>query len=205
MLRRLLWTGATLALIALTIGLSGCAQRKVVSRIEPDETVDLSGRWNDTDSRLVAQEMVTDCLARPWVEVHTATKNGRPTLITGSIRNKSLEHIPTGAFLRDIERELVNTSRVQVVASPEERDEVRAERLDQRANADPETIKKMGRELGADYMLIGEINQINDREGGQEIRYYQIDLTLVNIETNVKSWMGQKKIKKFVSTSKYKP
>lgn len=200
MLWKALRTAAAPGVALVLIGLTGCASHKVVSRIDSNETVDLSGRWNDTDSRLVAQEMVTDCLGRPWLAA------GRPpTIITGSVRNKSLEHIPTGAFLRDIERELVNSGRVQVVASPEERDEVRAERLDQRANASPETIKKMGQEAGADYMLIGEINQINDREGGQEIRYYQVDLTLVNIETNVKTWLGQKKIKKFVSNSKYKP
>lgn len=195
--------GAALGVTLALLGLAGCASQKVVSRIDSGETVDLSGRWNDTDSRLVAQEMVADCLGRPWLAVPAGGKP--PTIITGSVRNKSLEHIPTGAFLRDIERELVNSGRVQVVASPEERDEVRAERLDQRANASPETIKKMGQEAGADFMLIGEINQINDREKGQEIRYYQVDLTLVNIETNVKSWLGQKKIKKFVSNSRYKP
>jgi hypothetical protein len=61
----------------------------------------------------------------------------------------------------------------------------------------------MGMELGADFMLIGEITQINDREEGEEVRYYQVDLTLVNIETNVKTWIGQKKIKKYVARRRY--
>jgi hypothetical protein len=54
-------------------------------------------------------------------------------------------------------------------------------------------------------MLIGEINQINDTDGGEAVKYYQTDLTLVNIETNVKVWLGQKKIKKMVSQSSYGP
>jgi hypothetical protein len=41
----------------------GCAGPKV-KRTEVDETIDLSGRWNDTDSRLVAEEMIQDCLSR---------------------------------------------------------------------------------------------------------------------------------------------
>jgi uncharacterized protein (TIGR02722 family) len=192
--------------LAATVGvLAGCAQRKVVSRVDTNETIDLSGRWNDTDARLVADEMIADCMGRPWTTEYAAAKGRKPTVITGSIRNKTMEHIAVGTFLGDIERAMVNSGRAQVVASAEERDEIRAERVDQRANASPETIKAMGREAGADYMLIGEINQINDREGNEEVRFYQVDLTLVDIETNVKSWIGQKKIKKYVSTSKYKP
>jgi uncharacterized protein (TIGR02722 family) len=167
--------------------------------------VDLSGKWNDTDSRLVADEMIGDCLGRPWIESYRQHHDKGPTIIAGSIRNKSLEHIAVGTFLRDIERSLVNSGQVQVVASAEERGEVRDEREDQRVNASPETLKQMGREVGADFMLLGEINQINDREGKEEVRYYQVDLTLVNIETNVKSWLGQKKIKKFVANRRYSP
>jgi uncharacterized protein (TIGR02722 family) len=195
---------ASISLLAMTlVWLGGCSSKKQVSRIDPGETVDLSGNWNDTDSRLVAEEMVTDCMGRPWLTTFIREKGKNPTLIAGSIRNKSMEHIAVGTFLRDIERTLVNSGTVQVVASAEERGEVRDEREDQRVNASPETLKQMGMEVGADFMLLGEINQINDQENGEQIRYYQVDLTLVNIETNVKAWLGQKKIKKYVANKKY--
>jgi uncharacterized protein (TIGR02722 family) len=188
---------------AALVAFAGCGGKQV-TRIDPNETVDLSGRWNDTDSRLVADEMITDCLGKPWLVSFSQGRGKNPTVIAGSIRNKSLEHIAVGTFLKDIERAMVNSGSVQVVASAEERGEVREEREDQRVNASPETLKRMGMEAGADFMLIGEINQINDTEGGKSVRFYQTDLTLVNIETNVKTWVGQKKIKKYVASSKYK-
>ena len=64
--------------------------------------------------------------------------------------------------------------------------------------ATPESTKQMGRELGADYMLMGQINTIEDREGGKQVTFYQVDLTLTDIESNQKIWLGQKKIKKFI-------
>ena len=199
---------AVLALLALglmvMVGSTGCS-KKVVTRIDPNETVDLSGRWNDTDSRLVSEEMIYDCLNSPWLPKFNQSGSNSPTVIAGSIRNKSLEHIAVGTFLKDIERAMINSGEVQVVASAEERGEVRAEREDQRLNATPETLKRMGQEVGADYMLIGEINQINDREGKEEIRFYQVDLTLVDIESNIKVWAGQKKHKKYIGRSKYSP
>jgi len=195
--------------IALTsllgVLLWGCSSGKVVSRVEEGEQIDLSGNWNDTDSRMVSEEMIRDCLNHPWLGEHMRDAGKKPTVIVGSIRNKSQEHIPVGPFVNDIERAFVNSGDVQVVASATEREEIRSERLDQRINASPETLKEMGREAGADFMLIGEINQIIDSEDGKKVSFYQTDLTLVNIESNVKTWIGQKKIKKYIAQSKYKP
>jgi uncharacterized protein (TIGR02722 family) len=190
---------------ALALGESGCAKRQV-TRIEPSTQVDLSGMWNDTDSQLTAKAMIDDCLGSRWLGQFGLDYKGRkPTIIAGSIRNKSLEHIPTAAFLMEIEKAMLKSGRVSVVASVEERGEVRNERADQQVNASRETLKKMGREKGADFMLLGEINQLNDQEKGKDLKYYQVDLTLVNIETNEKTWMGEHKIKKMVQKGKFKP
>ena len=186
------------------VGFSGCATR-TVSRIDPGTQVDLSGNWNDTDSKLVSEEMISDCLKSAWLVKFAKKSDKNPTLIAGCILNKSMEHIPTDVFLMDIERAMINSGSVEVVASNVERGEVREEKADQQANASPETLKKMGVEQGADFMLIGQINQINDAEDGQQLKYYQTDLTLVNIETNVKVWAGQKKIKKFIGQGKFAP
>lgn len=195
---------AAAVVAVLAVSIAACGSKKV-SRIDPDKTVDLSGNWNDTDSRLVAEEMIKDCLDNSWIKEFRNAKSAMPTVIAGSIRNKSMEHIAVATFLKDIERAMVNSNQVQVVASAEERGEVREEREDQRVNASPETLKQMGREVGADFMLLGEINQINDMDKDQAVKYYQTDLMLVNIETNVKVWMGQKKIKKLVAHSEYGP
>lgn len=183
--------------------LSGCGAKKTVSRIEPEQVTDLSGRWNDTDSRLVSQEMINDCLNHPWLNQHMTKTGKKPTVIVGSMRNKSSEHIAVKTFVNDIERAFINSGQVTVVASATDREELRSEKEDQRIFASPETIKEMGRELGADYMMTGEINTIVDQEGGKKVIFYQVDLTLTNIETNVKVWLGQKKIKKFISRSRF--
>ncbi len=188
-----------MSLLAVIIIFAGCGAKKTVQRIEPDTTIDLSGRWNDTDSRQVSEAMIVDCLNHPWLTSHATRSQGRkPATIVGAIRNRSLEHIAVGTFISDIERAFINSGRVSVVSSAQERGELRAEKEDQRQFADVETIKQMGRELGADYMMTGEINSIEDREGGKQVTFYQVDLTLTNIETNEKIWLGQKKIKKFI-------
>ena len=196
-----LWTLLTFAVV-IGIVFSGCGAGKRVERIETDTVTDLSGRWNDTDSRLVSEAMIADCLNHPWITRHMTGGSGKPTVIVGSMRNRSTEHIAAKTFVNDIERAFINSGQVKVVASAVEREELRSEKEDQRVFADPETIKQMGKESGADYMMTGEINTIQDQEGGEKVTFYQVDLTLTNIETNEKIWLGQKKIKKFISRSR---
>jgi uncharacterized protein (TIGR02722 family) len=182
--------------------LAGCAPSTSVSRIPEDSTTDLSGRWNDTDSRLVSEEMIHDCLNRPWKAKHVQRFGRKPVVIVGVIRNKSSEHIAVGTFIGDIERAFVNGGEVDIVAGAEEREQVREEREDQQSNTSEDTMKKFGLEKGADYMLGGVINTITDEEGGKKVVFYQVDLNLVDLESNSKVWLGQKKIKKLIGHSR---
>jgi uncharacterized protein (TIGR02722 family) len=205
--RPMVWWGACGAagMLLLAAALPGCGGKQV-SRVGTDTTIDLSGHWNDTDSRLVAEEMITDCLGRPWITQHLQQSGGKlPIVIVGGVRNRSTEHIPVGTFLKDLERALINSGQVQVVADPAERGELRLERADQWENASPETVKQLGQELGADYMITGTIETITDQEGGEKVIFYQVDLNLTGIETNLKVWAGQQKIKKYVGRGKFKP
>ena len=183
---------------------SGCGTSKQVTRVDADTTIDLSGRWNDADSRMVADEIIQDCLNHPWINDHGISAGGKPVVIVGGIRNKSTEHIAVATFISDIERAFINSGKVRTVSSASERGEIREERAEQGEFAALETVKRMGRELGADYMMTGEINTIEDREGGDQVVFYQTDLTLTNIETNEKIWIGQKKIKKFIERGRFK-
>lgn len=188
-----------LPLIA-SLFLAACGTQ--VSRIDANETVDLSGAWNDSDSRLVAEEMIQDALSRPWISQFTSQRGKSPAVIVGTVRNLSHEHININTFVADMQRALVNSGRVEFVASSEQRGEVREERKDQDLNSTEESRNAAGQERGADFMLTGQINTIIDTEGKQQVRYYQVDLTLISMADNRTVWLGQKKIKKLVKNGK---
>ena len=189
-------TNLLLPIFGLLFLLAGC--NPTITRVQSDTVTDLSGKWNDTDSRLVAEEMVQDVLSRGWLPKFNRSKGRAPTIIVGTVRNLSHEHINTRTFIADIERELINSGEVEFVASAQDRKEVRGEVKDQDLNASEESRKSMGNEVGADFMLQGSINTIVDAVSGEQARFYQIDLTLIELGTNRKVWVGQKKIKKTI-------
>ena len=185
------------ALLAALAGAGGCASTSV-SRVDAATTTDLSGRWNDTDSRLVAEGMIKEALAQPWLSTFTNATKKPPVVVVGTVVNRSTEHINVQAFISDLERELTNSGKVTFVAGKGQREEVREERREQAANALESTQKPPGKEIGADYLLRGSIISILDEAEGTKAIFYQVDLEMVDISNNVKSWFGQKKIKKVV-------
>lgn len=178
------------------VSLESCSRK--VTRVGVEEQIDISGRWNDTDARMAAQDLSTQAVLGDWLNTHMIEKKKNPVVIVGLVRNKSHEHIDAELFTVEIEKALVKSQRARVVQGGEMRNELRAERVDQQENASVSTMKKFGLETGADYMLQGTINSVVDAHKREKVVYYQIDLTLTNIQTNEKVWFGEKKIKKFV-------
>lgn len=193
-----------LLLLVLSVGLVACGSRTPqVSRVSPDETIDLTGKWNDSDSSRVAKKMVSSLLNQRWLDEWKSNQQDRPVLVVGQFRNKSSEHIDMETWSKDIERELINSGQVEFVAMDEEREAVREERRGQQKFATRESAAAMAQELGADFMLSGYMNSQIQRAGGQEVRAYQVHMQLINIQTQRKVWIGSKEIKKRIQQASY--
>ncbi len=188
----------SLVLAVALVGLAGCGAETKVTRVDAGVVTDFSGRWNDTDSRIVAESMVKDALEYPWLGNFSQSKHRQPVVVVGTVLNNSHEHINVQTFVTDLERELTNSQKVTFVAGKNERDEVRTERKEQAMYAREDTQKAPGKEIGADYMMKGTIATILDEADGAKAMFYQVDLQMVDLESNAKVWFGQKKIKKVI-------
>lgn len=188
-----------LTVFLIAASLFSCNTQHRVQRVSYDEQIDLSGRWNDNDSWRTAQDIINQILNDRWIrDFNTKNQGERPKVIVGLMKNKSHEHIDAETFVKDIEKAFIRTGSVRLIQGGEKREELRYERQDQQDYASPATMKKWGRELGADFMLHGTINSIVDSYNKQKVLYYQIDLELTNLETNEVIWIGDEKIKKYV-------
>lgn len=195
----------SLLLILAGICLVSCSGTSV-QRVDPNEEIALTDKWNATDSRLVSEEMITDMLSFPWITRWRATnpRNPQPTVIVLGIRNRSHEHISVDTFVNDLKRAMIRSGAVDFVASGELRDDIRAERLDQEFNATPETAAAIARETGANFALSGSIDSFVDQKDGSRVTSYQVDLRLTDMSSNREVWSGQKKIQKLQKRSGFR-
>lgn len=182
--------------ILVTIAFASCS--RTVTRIDPSEQIDLSGRWNDSDSRQVADQMIHDLFKSDTFKKYADELGRKPVIVVGIIKNKTTEHIDAGNYVKKFEFVIHNSGFADLVESDEFRNKLREERAGQQDFADPATVAKWGKEIGADVMLFGEMNSETDSYQKKKVVNYITTLFLTDIETNKRIWYGQNEIKKFV-------
>jgi uncharacterized protein (TIGR02722 family) len=177
-----------------------CGPSGEVKRVESSTETDLSGEWNDTDAERVAKKMSSNIFSAGWLD----EPDYEPVLIVGKINNNTAEHINTGLFIREIEKAIVNNPDVQIVADAEQRERIREERMDSQKYAENPTA--LAKELGANYMLVGNIdaNMQKNMDGTRASKFYDVTLELIDVTQNRKVWIEDKEIKKIIERDKVK-
>jgi uncharacterized protein (TIGR02722 family) len=195
--------------LAIILIFTSCAtqnlsiKRDGVTRVDAETVTDFSGYWNDTDVRIVADSLINSCLNSAAVNNFIRENGKPPVVIVGSFKNESDEHIDTSILAKRFETILINTGKVDFVASSQERGEIRYEREAQQSWASEETAKQLANETGADFMLIGSVKTIVDSDGKQMSRTYWVYAQLINVESNRSLWAEENsEIKKIISRSK---
>jgi penicillin-binding protein activator len=186
------------SIIIFFVALVAFSCSRSVTRISPDTPIDLSGRWNDTDSRKVADQMIYDLFNSTDFKAYADRINRKPVIVVGSILNKTSEHIDADNYVKKFEFVIHNSGAADLVESSEFKDELRRERAEQQDFADPSTMKKFGKELGADLMLFGQMTSETDDYNNKRVVNYVTTLFLTDIETNRRIWYGQNEIKKLI-------
>ena len=190
------------ALATILVLMTGCKSTRV-ERVSSDTVVDLSGYWNDTDVRIVAESLIADCVNAPAITNYIRNNGTLPVVIVGNFRNDSDEHIDTSILTKKFETALINSGKVDFVASSSERGEIRQEREEQQTWASEETAKRLANETGADFMLIGSVKTMVDQMDNTSTRTYWVYAELIDIESNSKLWLGENsEIKKVITRSK---
>ena len=195
---------ATVLILGTVVFVNGCGKSVEVARVNSGKEIALTDKWNDEDSRLVAEEMINDMLSYPWISQFNQRFPGKEPLVTVQrVRNKSHEHIAVDTFVNDIKRAVIRSGKAGFIATLEERQDTRAELADQDMNASADSRMEMGEEDGANFALSGTINSIVDQLDNQRVTYYQVDLKLINLQTAREVWNGSKKIKKFMERKSF--
>lgn len=191
-----------LVAVAAVLCFTSCASTRV-DRVSADTVMDLSGYWNDTDVRIVAETLVNDCVEAPAIASYIKTNKKFPVVIVGTFSNDSDEHIDTSILTKKFEAALINSGKVDFVASADQRAEIREERVEQQEWASEATAKRLANETAADFMLVGSVKTIVDAADGKSTRTYFVYAELIDVETNRKIWVGDNsEIKKVITRSK---
>ncbi|MDF3031134.1 MAG: hypothetical protein K0R03_1692 [Moraxellaceae bacterium] len=181
-------------LAAALLGVSGCASKVQYGDATAVETVNTD--FGSTDLQMIAEKMVDDLIASPAM-AEIAPQGKRPILFVDTIKNKTTEHIDTESITDTISTKLLNSGRFRFVDRTKV--DAIAKELDYQANSgmvDENKSVKMGRQLGAQYMLYGNFSSITKNSGSTRDVYYKFTMKVSNLETGLVEFQSEKEIRK---------
>jgi uncharacterized protein (TIGR02722 family) len=187
---RLLSIGTALVIAAVA---TGCAGRQKVTYGDPTRVETLTEDFGSTDLQTIADRMVGSLVQYPGIA------NGRrPVVQVSKVANRTSEHIDTKSVTDKIRTALIKSGKVRFTAVSDVNREM-LDNLDYQSSSgvvDPSTAKRAGKQVGADYLLFGDIASIVKRAGRESDVYYKFTLNLVDVQTGIIEWTDEKEIRK---------
>lgn len=182
-------------LTIITFELSGCAGNSIYVR-EDQVTKTLS--YNDTDLKILAEKMVRSLLSSNIIK-------NRPKIWVSDIQNNTSEYIDTQGILDKISVALLKSGKVRLVDRQALKKIAKEKMLGDLHRIDVEDAVRVGKVIGADYVLLGNLMSIEHKKNGvfseEKMVYYKFTMRLVSMNTEI-VWMDEKEIKKENTKSK---
>ena len=189
---------------SLTINCGGSIRE--VRRIDPNQQTDLSGNWNDTDARATSQAMIQDCLAAGWMAEFLQSQGRKPAIRVREVANRTDEHIDAHVFLKSLEKALLQSGKVRLLA--QEGGEIGSMEKEQERSASGKQSDRspvsIGNEAGADFVLSTRMTSIVDQFDKRRAKFYKINMDLIDSTTGEKVWIGDHEIKKLIEQDDYR-
>lgn len=185
-------------ILAAVMGLSACQSKVEYGDATEVETV--NENFGSTDLQDIAAKMVDSMMVFP--PVMSITNTGRPIIFVDKIKNKTSEHIDTESVTDSISNQLLRSGKFRFIDMTKV--DIVRKQLDYQNNAgmvDPSTAIKFGRQIGAQYMLYGNLSSIVKQDGSTTDVYYKMTMRLMDLQTGLIEWSDEKEIRKTRSKS----
>lgn len=183
----------TLLLLLSTAFFSGCASR--TRDLDPNSIIHYDASYDFSDKKRIVDDLVNNIMRTPLAQT-----TDKPLMIIYPFRNETSEHINTGGVSDDIQRQMLQSGKFRFI-NEQQRENIAAEMGYQaKGYVDKGMRIKVGRQLGADYLLSGTLRSIKKKQPKQvrfrksERIYYSLDVTITHLETGEMIYADQAEI-----------
>ena len=177
--------------VAAAMLAAGCAGEK--TRYGDARGVEtLTNEFGSTDLQMMAESM-----ARSMSQAPVIAAANLPVVTVQEVRNKTSEYIDTRAITDSIRSELQKGGKVRFAVDAagmsQQTEELKRQQSELYAK---EQAAEMGRMVGAQYRLEGNIVSIVKQVKDTKDVYYKLNLQLWNIRNGLLEWSDEKEIRK---------
>ncbi len=166
---------------------SGCAAfRSHVTDVDLSKNEHMGARYDHADMRNLTKEIVAEL-----ANCDTLSKAEKPpVLVILGVQNRTSDYTDMKNMTDSIRTKLMQTKKAKFVNAAK-RDIILKEQNYQAKNATPETQAKIGKKLGAKYLMSGSFTEMETdsprqvRVSKKKVKYYKLTIELTDLETDL--------------------
>lgn len=184
-----------LALAALTFVFTGCASTPDVKYGDAGSSKPLSTDFGSSDLQQIAETMVDSLMTFP--PVVELTKEKRPVLSVGKVKNKTMQHIDTESITDSVRAKLLKSGKFRFIDRTTDEEAIEELNIQQESGlVDKEKALKFGTQTGAEFILTSNFSEIKQKAGNVTDVYYKFTMNLKNLRTGELEWSDEKELRK---------
>ena len=174
--------GAITALLLM----NGCAMfRASTTVVDPNKEQHFTQNYDYSDMKNITQGIVNQIMASPLI----ANQKEPAVFMIAGIENRTSAYVDTKLMTDSMRNTILRSNKARFVNEARRADLLKEQGYSVQ-NASPETQVKLGRQLGAKYMLSGslvEMKQSSPRQvrvSKQKLNYYKLTVEITDLESN---------------------
>lgn len=169
--------------VSLLVSSCGSFKAKRVDANESDEKgLAITDNWMSADTTQAVTDIIKQMKAHPGFTKMKA-RFGTPKVFIAEVQNQTSEaYFPIGDLNDEVLNELSLSGEFELVDQAA-REKILGEITYQNDGmVDPATVKKIGKQTGADIMIFGNVYMKPEKRDGKTIKEYSVNMRMTDIE-----------------------
>lgn len=197
---KFLFVTLTLAVMATSCG-SFKAERVDASKSD-EKGLSITDNWMSADTTQAVSDVVKQMKAHPGYAKMKA-KFGTPKVFIAEVQNQTSEaYFPIGDLNDELLNELSLSGEFELVDNQAREKILKEITYQNDGMVDPSTVKKIGKQTGADIMIFGNVYMKPEKRDGKTIKEYSVNIRMTDLERATEVLRTRTKVFKYSEKSK---
>jgi penicillin-binding protein activator len=189
----------TLGLFATSCG--GFKAKRVDANESDEKGLTITDNWMSADTTQAVTDVIKQMRAHPGFGKMKA-KYGTPKVFIAEVQNQTSEaYFPIGDLNDELLNELSISGEFELIDNQAREAILKEITYQNDGMVDPASVKKIGKQTGADIMIFGNVYMKPEKRDGKTIKEYSVNLRMTDIERATELLRTRTKVFKYSEKS----
>lgn len=197
------WMILTLVSAFTMTSCGGFKAKRVDSQESDEKALEITDKWVQGDTERAVREVVKQMNEHKAFKRYLREHGTTPKIFVGEIQNLTSEaYFPINEINDEFLNELSQSGDFVLVDAAARENILKEVTYQNDGMVDPKTAKRVGKQIGADLMIFGNVSMKPESRDGKTIKQYSVNIRMTDIEKAIEVMRARTKLDKFSEQKK---